>query len=219
MEITNLIKNKLVQYLSNEISRDSLYEWSLDLLHSMLKGDIFEITYLELWGIITELTTINDIDKVYCDELVHRFSRILSGNESASFIFAFQIPIKFVLKDLLPIENILKKYLQRGYLSKKEMLELRFLTDKKSSDYHTLNELLRLQIIDLINLGYEFSDEDNDIEFGIKSTVFISEDVSRSLENDLLEKIITLLECYDGKRCFYVHTIFNNGVASISIQV
>lgn len=36
--------------------------------------------------------------------------------------------------------------------------------------------------------------------------------------DDLLEKIITLLECYDGKRCFYVYIGFYNGDVNISIQ-
>ena len=89
---------------------------------------------------------------------------------------------------------------------------------KESSAFHTLNEFLKMQIIDLINLGYEFYDKESSIEFGIKSIVFISEDVSMSLENNILEKIITLLECYNGKRCFYVHSVFQNGVGNISIQ-
>lgn len=64
MQINNLIKNKLLQYLSNEISKEDLYRWALDVLHSMLRGDIFKIAYLMVWGIISELTTINDIDNV-----------------------------------------------------------------------------------------------------------------------------------------------------------
>lgn len=40
MEVTNLVNNKLLQYLSNEISRENLYKWALDVLHNMLTGDI-----------------------------------------------------------------------------------------------------------------------------------------------------------------------------------
>ena len=50
-------------------------------------------------------------------------------------------------------------------------------------------------------------------------TVFIDENASLLLEKDLLEKIITLLECYNGEKSFYIHTTFNDGVGSISIQV
>lgn len=92
------------------------------------------------------------------------------------------------------------------------------MADKRSSRFDTLNGLLKLQIIDLINLGYEFNDDENCVEFGLKSTVFISEDASMSLEDELLLKIIILLECYNGKRCFYVHVTYNNGIGSISIQ-
>lgn len=219
MQINNLIKNKLLQYLSNEISKEDLYRWALDVLHSMLRGDIFKIAYLMVWGIISELTTINDIDNVYCEELAHQFSRVLSGNESASFIFAFRIPERFVLKDLLRIKNILHKYLQKECLSKSEILELKIVANQKSDGFNTLNELLKVQIIDLINLGYEFHDDKGNVEFGLKSTVFIDENASSLLEKDLLEKIITLLECYNGEKSFYIHTTFSDGVGSISIQV
>jgi hypothetical protein len=218
MKINSLIENKLLQYLSNETSKEALYGWAIDMLHNMLKGAVCEITYLEVWGIITELTTIDDMDDFSCGELVRRLSRILSGDECASFTFAFRIPKRFVLIDLLQIEDVLHKYLREKHLTESEILELKLVADKRSSRFDTLNGLLKLQIIDLINLGYEFNDDENCVEFGLKSTVFISEDASMSLEDELLLKIIILLECYNGKRCFYVHVTYNNGIGSISIQ-
>lgn len=218
MKINSLIENKLLQYLSNETSKEALYGWAIDMLHNMLKGAVCEITYLEVWGIITELTTIDDMDDFSCGELVRRLSRILSGDECASFTFAFRIPKRFVLIDLLQIEDVLHKYLREKHLTESEILELKLVADKRSSRFDTLNGLLKLQIIDLINLGYEFNDDENCVEFGLKSTVFISEDASMSLEDELLLKIIILLECYNGKRCFYVHVTYNNGISSISIR-
>lgn len=53
IEIKDLTKNKLTQYLSKKISKDELYKWSVEILHKMLKGEIFSIKYLEIWGIIT----------------------------------------------------------------------------------------------------------------------------------------------------------------------
>ena len=78
--------------------------------------------------------------------------------------------------------------------------------------------MLELQITDLLKLGYDFCAEERRVDFNLKSTVFISEDISMSLEDVFLTKIITLLECYDGKKCFCVHTSFIDGVGNISIQ-
>lgn len=50
MELNVMIENKFLQYLCNEISKENLRKWAIDVLHSMLKGDIFKITYLEIWG-------------------------------------------------------------------------------------------------------------------------------------------------------------------------
>lgn len=120
---------------------------------------------------------------------------------------------------MLQIEDIFNKYLKGKQLSETEISELKRIVQKSQNEFNTLNELLKLQIIDLINLGYEFSDDENRIEFNLKSTVFISEEKSISLKNDFIAKIIMLLECYNGRRCFYIHITFNNGIRNISIQV
>lgn len=219
MEVKDLVRNKIIQYLAKDISKEDLYRWSIDILHKMLKGDIFDIRYLEIWGMITELTEINDIDDLYCDELIHRFSKILSGDKSASFAFAIQIPKKFVVNRLPRVYEILQKYSAEEQLLKSEILELKVATEKTIDTVNTLNEILELQIINLLKLGYEFCVDEMRVYFNLKKTVFISEDMSMPLEKDLLTKIITLLECYDGKRCFYVYTSFNGGAGSVSIQV
>lgn len=213
----NLIKTKLLQYLSNEISKEVLYKWALEVLHKMLKGDIFSIENLETWGIITGLVEINDIDDLYCDELVHRFKKILSGSENASFTFFIQIPQKFVVNHLSQTKRILLKYSKEKHLSREEILELKLITDKKIDTPSTLNEVLELQILDLLKLGYDFYVDEDIINFNLKNTVFISEDIS--LEEDFLARIIALLECYDGDKGFCVHITFNSGIGNISTQV
>lgn len=219
MDVKNSIKTKLLQYLSRDITKQDLYKWSLDLLHKMLKGDIFSINYLEIWVIITELTEINDVSDSYCDELVYRFSKILSGNECASFAFAIQIPEKFVVDNLSQTKQILQKYSVKKQLSNIEVSELKSATQKTINSIYTLNEMLELQIIDLLNLGYEFYADEKKVDFNLKKTIFVSEAISMSLEHDFLEKIFALLECYEGRKYFCVHTNFNKGIGSISIQV
>lgn len=219
MEVKNLVKTKLSQYLSKEISRQNLYKWSLDLLHKMLKGDILDIKYLEIWGMITELTKINDVGDSYCDELVYRFNEILLGNKCASFAIAIQIPKKFVVNNLSQTKRILQKYSLEKQLLGIEVSELKFATQKTMGSINTLNEILELQIIDLLKLGYEFYADESRVDFNLKHTVFISEDTSMSLEHDFLEKIIALLECYEGKKYFCIYTNFDKGIGSISIQV
>ena len=161
---------------------------------------------------------MNDIDDLYCDELVQRFSEILSGDRCASFTFAIQIPTKFVVNNMSETKMILQKYLVKKHLSKAEILELISITQSTTNTFNTLNEMLQLQITDLLRLGYDFYAEENCINFNLKSTIFISEDISMSLEDVFLTKIITLLECYEGEKSFYVHTSFINGVGNIAIQ-
>ncbi len=207
-----------MQYLSSEISKEDICKWAVEQLHKILKGDIFNIIYLEIWGIITELTEVNDVDDFYCDEKIHRFSEILSGNKCASFTFAIQIPEKFVVNNLSQTIKILQRYSVEKHLSRAEILELISTTQRTMNTCSTLNAILESQITDLLKLGYDFCVEESRIDFNLKSTVFISKDMSMSLEDAYLAKIITLLECYGGKRYFCVHTSFINGVSNISIQ-
>ena len=54
MDIKKMVIDKLAQYLSNEIKREELYNYVIDLLHEMLTGDIFYLKNIEIWGILTE---------------------------------------------------------------------------------------------------------------------------------------------------------------------
>lgn len=171
MEVKDFIKTKLLQYLSSEISKEELYKWALDLLHKMLKGDIFDRKYLEIWGIIAELTGVNDVDDSYCDELVHQLSETLSGNKCASFMFAIQIPERFVVNNLSHIEKILQKYLVEKHLSKSEIAELIAITQRIPDTCNTLNEILELQILDLLKSGYDFCAEDGSVHINFVNGV------------------------------------------------
>lgn len=217
MEIKDLLKVQLLKYLSKELSRELLYKWALDLLHNMLKGDIFKIQYLEIWGIITGLVEIEDVDDFLCEELIKHYLNILSGNENASFTFAMKIPKKFVVYDLSALKNILKRFTEDKHLLNSEIEELKLINEKKANRFDTLNDILEAQIVSILKLGYELEEDENIFKFCPKSTVFISEDMS--LENSFLLKLITLLECYEGDRSFFVHISFVNGNSNISIQV
>ena len=215
----NLVKLQLSRYLSKELSKEMLYQWAVDLLHEMLKGDIFKINYLEIWGIITGLAEIDDMDDYYCDEKVQRFLRIFSGDENASFTFAMKIPENFVDNNLSGVEKILKKVSMGERLSLDEVKDLKLIMNKKLHMSHTLNELLEIQIIDILQWGYGLCNDENGIQFEPKSMVFINEDEAVSLEARFLSTLIMLSECYEGRRCFFVHINFDNGVSNISVQV
>ena len=215
----NLVKLQLSRYLSKELSKEMLYQWAVDLLHEMLKCDIFKINYLEIWGIVTGLAEIDGMDDYYCDEMVQRFLRILSGDENASFTFAMKIPEKFVVSNLSEVEKILKKISMGERLSLDEVEDLKLIMNKKLHTYHTLNELLEVQIIDILKWGYGLCNDKSSLQFEPKSMVFINEDEAVSLETRFLSTLITLLECYEGGRSFFVHINFDNGVSNISIQV
>lgn len=216
MEIKSLIKTKISQYLSKEISKEDVYSWALDVMYKMLEGGILEIGNIEAWGIITGITEINDIDDVYCDEVIHRFDRILSGNENGLFNFIIKIPEKFVINNLSQTKNILIRYSTEKQLSRSDILALESITSKNFNIPSTLNEILENQIIELLNLGYTFYPNEERICFDLKHTVFVDE--YTFVELDYLKKIIRLLECYDGTKEFSVHITFNNGVGNVSLQ-
>jgi len=216
LEIKGLVKDKISQYLSNEITKEDVYSWVKEVIHEMLKGGIFKVRNLEVWSMITELAGIADIDDVYCDELMHRFSKILSGNESTSFSFFIQIPEKHVTNNLTNTKDILLNYSKGEKLSRSDISTLKLITNKMFTTPNTLNEVLEIQILDLLRLGYDFYPDEEEINFGLKHTVFISDDTSQ--ETGYLAKIITLLECYEGQKGFSVHIAFNNGVGTVSIQ-
>lgn len=215
----HIVKLQLFKYLTNKLSKEMLYKWALDLLHKMLRDNVFKINYLEIWRIITGLVETNDMDDFYCDEMIHHYYKILSGEESTIFTFAMKIPPKLVVSNLFNLKEILKKYSAGEHLTLNEFNSLRLAIHEKFTPITTLNDILENQIIDILKCGYQLGDNGNSIDFIAKSTVFISEDEEVFLEKKLLSTVIALLECYEGSKYFFVHVNFNNGESNISVSV
>ena len=220
MEVKKSIEIALLQFLSGEISKEALYSWAVNILHKMLKGDIFEIKYLEIWGIITKLAEVSesDIDDHYCTESVHNILKVLSGEECDVFSFVMQIPQKYAVDNLSGLDKLINKYYSDKQLSVEEIQNLKLLSQKKIGTCSTLNSLLESQIIEILKLGYTFFDENN-LEFDLKSTVFMSEDAVKNFEERVIIKVIDLYKCYKGEKSFFVSILYNNGIGNISIQV
>ena len=107
------------------------------------------------------------------------------------------------------------KYSVEKRLTKSDIVELNLVNNKRINIPGTLNEVLEIQIVELLKLGFDFFTDENSIAFNIKHTIFVSEDIS--LEEEFLSKIITLLECYEGKKGFSIHITFDSGNGSISL--
>jgi len=180
----------------------------------MLKGKILEINYLKTWGMINELSEINSIDDKYCNELIYKIDGMFSGRKSGSYTWFMQIPSKYVKNDLLRLNEILLKYIKNENLSSSDILELECIANKEINP-QTLNEVLAFQISSLLNMGYDFYADG--MKFELKHTVFVNE--GELAEQDFLDKIITLLDCYNGKRGFSVFVVFNNGIGNVSISI
>lgn len=220
MEVKKSIEIALLQFLSGEISKEALYSWAINILHKMLEGDIFEIKYLEIWGIITKLAEVSesDIDDHYCTESVHNILKVLSGEECDVFSFVMQIPQKYAVDNLSGLDKLINKYYSDKQLSVEEIQNLKLLSQKKIGTCSTLNSLLESQIIEILKLGYTFFDENN-LEFDLKSTIFMSEDAVKNFEERVILKVIDLYKCYKGEKSFFVSILYNNGIGNISIQV
>lgn len=219
MDYKCMIIHKLTQYLSREIQREELCEYATDMIHKMLRGDIFILKNLEIWGILTEISGIDDADDFYCDDTVKHCYEVLKGIKNTTFTFAMHIPKEYTGDSFPEIEEMLVEYKKGKDFSTDAMLKLKAIMERKVDIVTTLNDMIESQIIDLLKLGYTFYDEEGNNAFLIKSTVFISDEKAMLSEEKLLDKIFTLLECYRGKRSFFVQIIYREGRGNVSILV
>lgn len=216
--VKKVIKTKLLQYLEREISKEELCDWSVEMMHYILKGDILEIKWLEVWGILTGLAEVEDYSDRECTDLVGKYNRILSGDEAETFSFAMRIPEWFVEGCLSKVGIVLQKHLDGERQEREDISELEeFL--RKRIQVRTIHDLLELEVIDLLNLGFDVYAEENGIACCVKSTLFISEEMSKTLERNLVDRIFSVLECWNGKKSFFVHVRFHDGAGEISIQI
>lgn len=216
MDIKDMIVNKLIQYLSDEIKKEDLYNDIIIILHEMLNGSIFQLRNLEIWGILTEIADIDDIDDFHCKQIVKKSYEVLTGTKSSIFTFAIQIPKEYRGDCFVGLEEMLLKYSAERRFSAEGLRRVRTLMKKQIDVIQTLNEFLEVQIIDLLKLGYMFCDETSSKSFELKSSVFISDEEADTLEDKLLNKIIALLECYNGKKIFFIQIVYKDGRGNIS---
>lgn len=217
MEAVELLKTKLTQYVSNNLSKKEITEWIREEMYKMLRGDILRISNTVIWGMLTELEEIDCIDDASGLKLASQIAKVLSGDANYSFCFFMQISKEFVKNNLGETKEILIKYQKRNQLSKAEINELELLTHRIFIPPDTINAVLETQIIDLLKLGYNFIPEDGKVFFDLGHMVYVNED--SIFETDYLSKIITMLECYDGCRAFSIHITFNKGISNVSIQI
>ena len=221
MGIKESIQYQLSQYLSKSILKEELYHWAVDKLYEADETPL-KIDYLEIREILVDFAGIDDADDSYCDELADRDIKILSGEECGAFAFMMRIPESSAGNELLQIKDILQKYLVKKQMSKSEMLVLEEFVQKESHTFDTVKDMMESQIIDLLKLGYEFYVEEENIVFEVKSILFPCENMDEPswvLEDSLLKRVIALIECYEGKRYFFVHVSFRDGIGNISLQV
>lgn len=213
-----MVIDKLVQYLSNEIKKEVLYKCIIDLLHEMLRGDIFYLKNIEIWGILTEITEIDDANDHYCYCIAKKCYEILTGLKNNTFIFAMSIPPKYTGDRFAGLKEILLEYAVDRKFSSEAFRKLNAIMNNQTIAIDTLNDFLEAQIIDLLKLGYMFCGDSNK-SFALKSSIFVSDEEAEMLEESVLNKIIMLLECYSGKKNFFVQVVYKEGSSNISVLV
>ena len=218
MDIKKTVIDKLAQYLSNEIKREELYNYVIDLLHEMLTGDIFYLKNIEIWGILTEMAEIDDTDDHYCHCIAKKCYEILAGLKNSTFIFAMCIPQKYTGDRFAGLKEILLEYAVDRKFSSEAVRKLNVVMKNQTKVIDTVNDFLEAQIIDLLKLGYMFCGDSNK-SFALKSSIFVSDEEAEMLEESVLNKIIMLLECYSGKKSFFVQVVYKEGSSNISVLV
>lgn len=209
----SLVNGYIKQYFLNEISKHELYKQCVKSLHEMLRGNIVAIQNIILWGILVALVEIEDLDEKSGKELVCRLNAILQGEICGSFLFAMQIPERFTDHHLQPLERVLMKYSKGDKLTSSEIISLHDILDKTIVKPETVNNMLERQVLEFVKLGYEF--DENCIRFDIKHKLFTN--AMLCTEKEFLNKICSLIDCYNGKREFFVQIMFAKGVGSVSI--
>ena len=92
MDAKSMIINKLAQYLSKKIQREELYEYAIDMIHKLLKGDIVQLENLEIWEVLTKISEMEDADDCYCVSMAKQYYEVLTGEKNSTFTFAMHIP-------------------------------------------------------------------------------------------------------------------------------
>lgn len=227
------LKKKIDNYFTGMLSKEDLGRWSSLEYYDLIKGGYDDKCKLAVYPLIKAVSRFHMKENEIADEYpttlaeIEEIQSILSGKMD----FVFQI--KVALPDCLYAE-----FLKRGYIN---AIDKRLFFDLynilTSSDYNAeensdtvqqiLQNILKLKC-ENNTIHRELKEKIIKISEGILSEKFERKTGANSLglyvqrqckTPNLIEKLIEYLECYLGKRNFYVLVSFKNGNVDTTIII
>lgn len=205
----------LIDFSKGEITKENLIKNSKKKLYEFIDYGVIQSEQVIMYSILCELVGIGDLNIQETFNTIKNYIDILIGRKNASFKFMMMIDKKFVTYDLCAVENVFCRYYSKKKLQKNDIERIVSFIRKKPQSFNTVKDILKFKIIEIIDLVYWL--DNGEIEFDIKSTLFMTEAVADSLEERIKNKIFDLFDCYNGRKEFVVHVVFDKGMHNIYI--
>lgn len=211
----SIVKSKVNNYLSGDISKKELSVWAYKAKHTLLTYEnVYELSNAPLQEIIIPLTQVDGLDPCKHEDIV-RILNILDGREDVFYTYHLMIKSEFQEEAIQRVREHFKKYKERSHLSTTEIEEIRVFVEKERQNPRSIIDLLSFQIAALLSTGYFFRPVDEELLFGFHSAVYVQQEDER--EDRYLDKLLHLLDCACGFEPVCVFINYHKGVPDISL--
>jgi len=211
----SIIKTKVRNYISGEISKKELSVWAYKAKKFLLTYDnVYNLNNAPLQEIIITLTQVDGCDPCMHEDII-RIQKILDGKEDAYYVFHIMIATEFQENAVQEIRGHFKKYKERGHLSTTQIEEIILFLNKERQQVSSIIDLLNFQIAALLSTGYFFRPDDEELLFGFHSTIYVQKHEEH--EDKYLDKLLHLLDCACGLEPICVLINYQKGVPNIAL--
>jgi hypothetical protein len=201
----------LQDYKQNKITQNELVKWAKSLLETSLKkGGFLEINRFVIYPFISALSIDDPWESIHKDG-IHDFLQILEGNKNMKYACYLKIPVEFQKYPISGILHVLNNYKETEKMSDGDFEILEELINVK--DKIIVTNFADFIFCDMVDLLCELP-IDSYSESNYNSLYLGSTDIKA---NDVVGKLVKLLECYNGEKEFRVNLVYQSGVRIINI--
>ena len=206
--------NQIQQFIDQRISAEELQNWAIKTLHSIIKTGMQFVENLKLWGILSILT---DLDAIRDGRTIPHLLNVLQGIESETFCSVMKVPAFHASKPLSALEDFFRSN-ETGREFDEECREAFTIVFNLADQKKTVYDLLSEKIKHILQVGFEYDQENGTLLPLIKSTILVDEMEEEIISAQLAEQVLHLLECMNGKRSFLLIVEIQNGTPSLRVE-
>lgn len=227
------LKNKIDSYFSGAISKEDLGKWAAEGYYDLITGGYAKMCSLEVYPLIKAISRVH----VEANEITDEYPTTLAEIRGIHSVLSGEKDYVFQVKAALP-DCLYAKFLKQGDVRDvdwKRFLDLYNMVTK--SDFYAKENKTAVQQIlqDISKCEYEKHTLHGELKEKIRrisESILIENFKEETMINglglyvqkgcelpDLWGNLINYLECYLGKRNFYVSVCYKNGSANTSIIV